>query len=710
MQIHPSLRAVAVLFVAAFLPWASGASPGDAPAAAAPPQPTAIQVFHRSGQTFVTWDERADLPGEHYRVYRHTQPVNAGNLSQATRLCEVAEGSSRFFAGRYADDGGVWRYRYFERLVVQDGGSPLPDGRGLFVWTLHRADFGGGSSGNAWYAVTTVTTAQGENVVDFSAANTAGPTAEQLGDPLPVETAVNVGPGGKLFLQYMDVSAWNPTFHAPHPGNAYYGLDPDAPGVPGAFQYAYDYAVYEPDLYCGGTVPARAPVLLILHGWEGNGYDPLTECPDAAWCAFKIYPFDQSETWFLGFAKHHDFRSGDPVPAGDTVGNFTERRLLRMVYDLLRHPEWGPRIDPQRIYVYGHSMGGSGTLALALRYPNVFAAAYASEPMTNYRTSGDGGGIDWRTDTEPKWGTVALNLPVEIDGPGGWADPLKAWNGTGVWDWQNHQATLTLRRGDEMVPFGVAHGRNDTAIEWPTQGSPAYAAFDAGLRCWGGAVTDDDHTWLAFQGLPPNLSIDPEVVPFYRFGVIRDETVPGLSAASDNLAFPPAGPGLVNASVEWSASWDPWDGPPLDADTQWVMSFRTVNGATVTVNVTPRRLRSFATDFGTLSWENRVCGSCDLVASGTVLPDIDGLVTVPSFQVTPGGNRLILRRVGAGRGDLDLSERVDAADRVILVNFLAAQLVQGTPPFTAPLAAADLDRDGAVTAVDDVLLSRKLTQ
>jgi hypothetical protein len=62
--------------------------------------------------------------------------------------------------------------------------------------------------------------------------------------------------------------------------------------------------------------------------------------------------------------------------------------------------------------------------------------------------SDDGVGIDWSEGSVPKWGTVALNLLVEIRGPGDWADHLHPYNGTGVWECQNHQANLTQRLGE----------------------------------------------------------------------------------------------------------------------------------------------------------------------------------------------------------------------------------------------------------------------
>lgn len=604
-------------------------------------QPLGVQAIHRSGQTFVTWQERGDVAGERYRVYRHAAPITAASRPAAALLAEVWEDSGRFFADRYnADSSGTWQARYCERFVIADLAAPLPAGVGLLVWTP-------ASAGGSYYAVTTVSPAGTENVTDFTAANTVGPVAEQAAEPMPVEVDVASNTGGHVFVQYMDLARWNPTFHAPHAGNQFYGLDPADPAVAHALQYGYTYSVGEPAAgACGGSVPAVVPLVVNLHGWGGNGYGPALG-PSPYYCAFELRPVDISETWWFGFARTHDYRSGQEPMVGDVIANFTEQRVLRMVYDLLRHPAVGPRIDRERIYLYGHSMGASGTLALALRYPNIFAAAYASEPMTDYRTSGDGGGVDWRGDVAWKWGTPAQNLPIVVAGPGDWTNHLAAHNGTGVWDWQNHRANLVDRAGDEMVPFGVAHGRADEVIEWQTQGRPVYAALDSSRRAWGGTVTGSGHSWQGYAGLPPNLGPNGSLVPFAGFGVRLHETVPGLSDASGNPPLPPAdaGPELgYNQTIAWSASWDPWDGEPLDGEREWRMSLRTIDGSTQTVGVTPRRTQHFRTNAAAaVDWESRRVGDGAILAAGSTVADATGLVTIPAIEVAPGGTRLRLR-------------------------------------------------------------------
>jgi hypothetical protein len=179
---------------------------------------------------------------------------------------------------------GVWDERYVERFVIEEGAPPLAAGLGLLVWTLAPVDFEGTQSGAGYYAVTTVTEGI-ENRTEFGTGNTTGPIAEQVADPLPVEISVDaIDPGGHIFIQYMPLRDWNVTFHAPNPGNGFYGLEAAAPAVANALQYAYDYAVYAPSAgrlwrfaasdRAGGGVSARL-------GWHSYAPAPQTPTPTA---------------------------------------------------------------------------------------------------------------------------------------------------------------------------------------------------------------------------------------------------------------------------------------------------------------------------------------------------------------------------------------------------------------------------------------------
>ena len=115
-------------------------------------------------------------------------------------------------------------------------------------------------------------------------------------------------------------------------------------------------------------------------------------------------------------------------------------------------------------------MGGTGALMMAERYPQIFAAAAASEPMMNFAAA-----EMWIGELESKWGARSLNLPIESRGPD--AAALVRYDGTGVWDWENLGDQLAARRGDEMAFISIVHGTQDTVIDWQTVAQPAYAEF-----------------------------------------------------------------------------------------------------------------------------------------------------------------------------------------------------------------------------------------
>ena len=332
------------------------------------PTPASPQVFavYRSGQTFITWAERTDLHGEVYKVYRSSMPITAENINQAVLIGKVGKDSARFYANRFLaktdQDAStwVWQPRFVDRYVITNLGSQIPQGTGLLVWTLDTQDFGGASSGNGYYAVT-VTPAGGSETFDMSF--TVGPVTEAVADPSPVEihsaTDISLSPRAHVFIQYMDLRNWNPTFHSPNPSNNYYGLSPSTDGIANDLQYAYDYVVTLPDPKdCGGSLPANLPVMISLHGYRANTYwNKATDSYPDAFCAYMIMPDDESDTWYFGFAEHHDYRLDGTVAAGDTIVNYTEQRVLRMLYDLEREP-LGPAVDQERVYVIGQSMGG----------------------------------------------------------------------------------------------------------------------------------------------------------------------------------------------------------------------------------------------------------------------------------------------------------------------------------------------------------------
>ncbi|MBN2304457.1 MAG: prolyl oligopeptidase family serine peptidase [Anaerolineae bacterium] len=589
--------------------------PAPPPASAPSATPSGgLDTFHHSGQTFLTWPEVPNNPTLTYQILRHTAPIDDNTLGAAQVIADVPQGSGIFWTERARaveppyEDGS---YVSLRNYVITDRGPQLADGTGLFIWTTHE-------NGNFYYAVRS---SDGSLLL-----TTTGPITEWVSEPEPVLAWESADRLSRVYTQFMDYATYNPTFDAPRLGTNWLGLPnwEELERANNHQQYAYNYWVGLPTPeICGGAVWDQVPLILHIEGW-GSRY----AVADAAlyWCAVHLWGDDPNQSWYFGFSATHDYRTEIPVTTGPIV-NYTEERLLSAVRETLRNVQQ-PIIDPDRIYVYGHSMGGTGSLMLAERYPAIFAAAAASEPMMNFAAANM-----WVDELESKWGARALNLPVEIRGPD--AVHLAPYQDTGVWDWQNLAAQLAVRRGDEMAFIAIAHGTQDTVIDWQTVVRPSYAAFYQGNRAFIGEITPDDHTWLGFR-YHPNWDFD-------GLNFRRDESLPALSNASSSAPVPPDGVGSYNLTLEWSSSTNNFAGPVIDLPTEWTVVLRSMTGDQ-TVDITPRRLQQFTVTPGTVyHWQNIGLSDEAAVQEGTITPDGDGLITIMGFMVSENGNRLVIR-------------------------------------------------------------------
>ncbi len=604
-----------------------------------------LYARHQNGQTFLVWDEQTVIKGERYRVYRSGRPISTKTLDSAVWLAEVSRGSGNFYADRYYNTAaGEWQARYFRRYPTGDNSPELDPGLGLLVWTPSREDLDNQDSGDGYYAVTIALPDGSEQLLP---GYSIGPVVETVSDPAPIDARYNPANKTHVMIQYMDLRDWNATFHAPNEANRYYGLRPDPDTFPGALQYAYDYILQEP--FCPDN-PTFVPVILVLHGRRDyNDLVPGISNEMSVWCAYKIYALDPGDTWWFGFGQSHDYRANLEVEDNDAVSNYTERRVLRMIYDLIQRPP-GPRVDINRIYVTGHSMGGTGALALAMRYGNLFAAAYASDPITNPAQAGP--------EIEPGmrviWGNPRLRLPVSLSAPGGWADPLQTYSGADVWEWQNLIGFASNRTVLDFAPVGIAHSLNDPVVNWQTQAENFYSAMDKSAQAWGGLITRNAHNPQDYNGFPPNLQPNEVYMPFAGLSVVRNETVPGISSGRSTFVAPAREHGY-NQNILWSSSWLPWDQTPIDTPDYFEISLCAVassypdsrycgTGEEQVVNITPRRLQKFTILPGVrYEWENRRRGDDLLVGSGRATASSDGTLTIRNVRILPDGNRLIIR-------------------------------------------------------------------
>lgn len=560
-----------------------------------------LALLHRSGQTFITWDEPQQ--NANYHVYRSDSPIDQNNLASATRLTE------RW--GPLDSDTSLNRNAVTDvpaYFVIEDLGAPLPASSGLFVHTSE-------SAGTAYYAVTSVVGGAEDTTV--VAGQNTGAVQETVAAPQPVLTLSVNGGKGRLYTQYMDYQQWNPTLNG----------------------YAFNYYVALPFDYD----PARSyPLQVELHAY---GYFPtLLEEVRYEWQVVQLMPIDPGDnqntahTWWYGHARDHDYKRNGAIPSAGAIENFTEQRVMKAIQEVVDNADFN--INTDLTHALGNSMGASGVVSLGLRYPSVFTGIYASEPMMNYRT-----GEQFSYNFQRLFGRFDSDLPIvnrglysesiQRYGEGG-AEPTNAW------DWMDHHAQVKRRRADDFAYLMIDFGKADTVIDWQTQGRPTFAALTEARVAYSGTAREGvAHEWRAFDSVNQNLFGYES--PGWQYD--RGVSYPALHNASDSgrIDPPSTGDDLYQTNLEWSVPHYQFGQPVVDQESRYEVTLRSLTSPQ-TVDVTPRNTQLFKPVTGSeCLWSAQHAGATELAGSGSVTVDSSGLVTVPQVPVTTGsGSRLIV--------------------------------------------------------------------
>ena len=129
------------------------------------------------------------------------------------------------------------------------------------------------------------------------------------------------------------------------------------------------YRMYVPKAYDGTKA---YPLVIALHG--------LGQTEDSFFEAYgKRLPVLAEEHGYivaapLGYRVDGYYGWTLPSPSGNQVTRRQTELSERDVMEVLRRVRDGYKIDPTRIYLMGHSMGGIGTWAIAAKYPDIWAA------------------------------------------------------------------------------------------------------------------------------------------------------------------------------------------------------------------------------------------------------------------------------------------------------------------------------------------------
>ena len=445
-------------------------------AQAAPANATA---FFREGQTFLTWQEDNAVTGEWYHVYASAQPITANNLSHAQRVAKIPEGSRRFQFLRNVDiqSNSFWtnlvQQPWYEAIQIQDdenGAQRLAAGTGLFVRTIH-------APASTYYAVTV----ESNGVEDRSTvAATATAVVESVGTPGAV-MQMKLGDRHYLYAFFADYEVWNPD-----------GIEDNWEG------YVHVFQIRAPAANAAGAQQPY-PTAMRLHAYTAWNDWNITACSPPT--HINVRQLDYHLTWWYGYSDNL------PGTTPGTVVNFTERRVMQVARWLASGPANFPfAIDPNRIALFGGSMGGTGTHTIGPRNGDVFASAFADEGIQNWGMEGSWN--RWAGNVTDKWGTRAA--------------PYPPWDGIPVYDTLN-QTKQAAEHPERETPFlDIGQGIIDYVIPFHDI-DKHWEALETGKHPYAA-------TWGLFDHVPwagPASLMD--------YNKLRlDEVVPAFANASCN--------------------------------------------------------------------------------------------------------------------------------------------------------------------------------
>lgn len=214
-------------------------------------------------------------------------------------------------------------------------------------------------------------------------------------------------------------------------------------------------------------------------------------------------------------------------------------------------------------------------------------------------------------------------------------------NGTPVWDYYNDVWYLRNYPNAEIGFLTFANGKNDSGIGWE-QAVEFYEALQETKRphlfVWGRSGHREraimPKTWSE-NVMPIDIRTDLSLPAFTACSL---DDIPGDGdPANGDLK------GQINAYLYWETE------DIVDTEEKWEMTMVLMEKApenSCTVDITPRRLQNLKSVAGEeFLWKNIDVASGEVIASGTLVADQYGLLTVEQTAVSKTKNRIVIEKI-----------------------------------------------------------------
>ncbi len=186
----------------------------------------------------------------------------------------------------------------------------------------------------------------------------------------------------------------------------------------------------------------NSPLLVLFHGWRGAPIDPY----------FTDYtPAALEQGWIVASPQQRGKNALGP--GGQPLASLrSQHDAIKLVDYMKTHYQ----VDPERIYVGGFSMGGMMAGEMAVKYPDVFAAAVTHMAITDLR--------DWYYEVSPyrqsqiitETGGTPSEIPFEYD----------------------RRSPKEMASNLKNTPIAVVHGISDTVVP-PHHAQDFYDAIES---------------------------------------------------------------------------------------------------------------------------------------------------------------------------------------------------------------------------------------